>query len=51
MAKIIKFPNCTINLTVATKDYKKNVIKVCNYVSAVANSNLPSLIHPIAEYD
>lgn len=51
MTQIIKFPKIAIKLATSTNNYKENVITVCNYVSAVASSELPTLFHTFPEWD
>lgn len=51
MAQIYKLEHQPLNIAAATTGYKENVIKVCNYVAAVAKSQLPALHHEIAEWD
>jgi len=49
--KIVQFQHNPLTLATATSSYKDNVIKICNYVSAVVATNLPTLSHPFEDWD
>lgn len=49
LAKTLR--NTVAPLHSASDEYRKNVIAVCNYVSAVVHSELPALKHEIPQWD